>query len=156
LEYYKELLEKGQTMNKRDYKRALESDGFKDDVQLEKVMKEIEKKIRRSRNKDLGIEEEEEEVIPTFPLLDIPDEKLDEEGIKQKKAQRLHRSGYEARQRVRAEKDRERERLKDLEEKDDAYRLSDTEGWIREKRTARDVCILYISLLPSLLLDPCE
>lgn len=58
----------------------------------------------------LGGGEDEGEEEPTFPLLDVPDEDLDEAGIKQKRQQRLAKSNVEARARAKAEKEREKSR----------------------------------------------
>ncbi|KAK6341645.1 Nuclear actin-protein involved in chromatin remodeling [Orbilia brochopaga] len=138
LAYYQNLLERGKGATKKNLSRMLENDGFRDEAQLEKRIKELEKSIRRSRNKDLGIEEEEEEEVPSFPLVDTPDENLTEEEIKQKRAQRLAKAGYEARLRLRAEKEKERERLRLEAEKDEERRTNDLEGWIAEKRSMRD------------------
>ncbi|KAF3927519.1 Actin-1 [Arthrobotrys entomopaga] len=138
LTYYQHLLEKGKNETKKNYSRMLENDGFRDEAKLEKRIKELEKSIRRSRNKDLGIEEEEEEEVPSFPLLDIADEDLDEDGLKQKKAQKLLKANYEARQRVRAEKEKERERLRLEAEKEEERRTNDLDGWISEKRSMRE------------------
>ncbi|RVD85314.1 uncharacterized protein DFL_003639 [Arthrobotrys flagrans] len=138
LAYYQHILEKGKTETKKNFSRQLENEGFRDEAQLEKRLKELEKSIRRSRNKDLGIEEEEEEEVPTFPLLDTPDEELDEEGLKQKRGQRLLKANYEARQRLRAEKEKERERRRLEAEKEEEKRTNDLEGWIAEKRGMRD------------------
>jgi len=48
---------------------------------LEKKIREMEKSIRKARNKDVGDMENEEEDEPTFPLLEVPDDQLDEEGL---------------------------------------------------------------------------
>ncbi|EPS44358.1 hypothetical protein H072_1662 [Dactylellina haptotyla CBS 200.50] len=138
LTYYQHILEKGKNETKKNYSRILENEGFRDEAQLEKRIKELEKSIRRSRNKDLGIEEEEEEEVPSFPLLDVPDEDLDEDGIKQKRAQKLLKANYEARLRLRAEKEKERERIRLENEKDEERRANDLGGWIAEKRSMRD------------------
>ncbi|EWC44728.1 hypothetical protein DRE_06506 [Drechslerella stenobrocha 248] len=136
--YYHSLLERGKGETKKNFARMLENDGFRDEAQLEKRIKELEKSIRRSRNKDLGIEEEEEEEVPTFPLLEIADENLTEEEIKQKRAQRLAKSNYEARLRLRAEKEKERERQRLEAEKEEERRNNDLEGWIAEKRAMHE------------------
>lgn len=46
-----------------------------------------------------------------FPLVDTPDDELDQEGIKEKRRQRLLKSNWEARERIKKEKQEERERL---------------------------------------------
>ncbi len=139
LEYYKELQVKVAATNKKEAKRLLESDDFDDEAQLDKRIKEMEKSIRKARNKDLGEVENEEEEIPTFPLLDTPDDQLDEEGLKQKRQQRLLKSNYDARTRAKAEKEREKARLAEEQKMDDERRENDFEGWLQERRIARQV-----------------
>ncbi|KAF2432855.1 actin-like ATPase domain-containing protein [Tothia fuscella] len=145
LEYYKDFQVRLADMNKKDAKRELESEDFADQGQLEKKIREMEKSIRKARNKDLG-EPEEEEVaeVPTFPLLDTPDDQLDEEGIKQKRQQKLMKSNYDARQRAKAEKEREKVRLAEDERLDTVKREADLESWLEERRIARNEVIQKI------------
>src|ERR1700743_1145651 len=82
LAYYKDLQRKIQDTTKKEAKRLLESDDFDDETQLDKRIKEMEKQIKKARNKDVGDSGEEEQEVPTFPLLDVPDDQLDEDGIK--------------------------------------------------------------------------
>jgi actin-related protein 5 len=138
LVYYKELQVKLADVSKKEAKRILESDDFDDESQLDKKIKEMEKSIKKARNKDLGDSaEEEQEAPPTFPLLDTPDEELDEEGIKQKRQQRLMKSNYDARQRAKAEKEREKARIAEEERLDNERREADPESWVEERRVAR-------------------
>ena len=51
-------------------------------------------------------------------------------------------------ERVRAEKEKERERIRDIEQKDEERRLADIDGWVQEKRTAREVTLLHPLHLP--------
>lgn len=126
-------------MGKRDFKRLLESNDLDDESQLDKMVKELDKTIRRARKQDVG--EEEPDEVPTFPLVDVPDEELDDEGKKQKRQQRLVKSSYDARQRARAEKDAEKARLAEEERKDIEARERDLESWVNEKRAAREVLV---------------
>jgi actin-related protein 5 len=139
LAYYKELHVKLQDTNKKETKRLLESEDFDDEGQLEKRIKELEKSIKKSRNKDLGESVEEEQEVPTFPLLETPDDQLDEDGIKQKRQQRLMKSGYDARIRAKAEKEREKARIAEEERLDTEKRETDLEGWVDERRAQRQV-----------------
>lgn len=143
LEYYKELHQKIQTMTKKDAKQTLESDDFDDESQLEKKMKDMERSIRKQRNRDVGDLEEVEEP-PTYPLLDTPDADLDEEGLKQKRQQRLMKSNHDARARAKAEKDREKARLAEEQRLDDERRERDPESWLEERRVARQAMIQKI------------
>lgn len=144
LVYYKDLQQRVQATTKKEGKRLLESDDFDDESQLEKKIREMEKSIRKARNKDVGDMENEEEDEPTFPLLEVPDDQLDEEGLKQKRQQRLMKSNHEARARAKAEKEREKARLAEEEQLDNERREKDLEGWLEERRLARQTIIQKI------------
>jgi actin-related protein 5 len=138
LEYYVQLQQTMQEITtKKERVRVLESNDFEDEGQLDKRVKELEKGIKKARNKDLGDVEEEAVEEPTFPLLEIPDEQLDEEGIKQKRQQRLMKSNYDARQRAKVEREKEKARLAEEQRLDDERREADPQTWIDERRIAR-------------------
>ena len=140
LEYYKDLQQRLVGQTKKETKRLLDEDEFKDEAQLDKMIKEMEKSVRKARNKDLGVTDNvEEEEVPAFPLLDIPDEQLDEAGLKQKRHQRLLKSGVEARARAKIEKEQEKARKAEEQRLDDERRLTDLEGWLEDRRAARAV-----------------
>ena len=140
LEYYKDLQQRLVGQTKKEMKRLLDEDEFKDEAQLDKLIKDMEKSVRKARNKDLGVTDNvEEEEVPAFPLLDIPDEQLDEAGLKQKRHQRLLKSGVEARARAKIEKEQVKARKAEEQRLDDERRLNDLEGWLEDRRTARAV-----------------
>ncbi|KAF2097217.1 actin-like ATPase domain-containing protein [Rhizodiscina lignyota] len=143
LSYYKELQEKIALTSKKEARRMLESDDFDDESQLDKKVKELEKSIRKARKQDVGDVEEPEEA-PVFPLLEIPDETLDEEGLKQKRQQRLMKSNYDARQRAKAEKEREKAKAAEEERLDNEKRENNLDGWVEERRVARQAAIQKI------------
>ena len=145
LEYYKELQQGLASQTKKEVKRILEAEDLKDEAHLERVIRDLDRSIRRSRNKDLGVEEPEEqqqEGEATFPLLQVPDEELDEAGLKEKRHQRLMKSNVDARQRAKAEKERERIRREEEARLDRERRENDLEGWVGERRDARQVWVL--------------
>lgn len=146
LAYYKELQIRLSETTKKEGKRILEGEDFDDEAQLEKRIRELDKSIRKARNKDVGDLEEEENEPPTFPLVDVPDDQLDEEGLKQKRQQRLMKSNYEARQRAKAEKEREKARIAEEERLDNERRENDPETWIDERRAARQVRFPNVTL----------
>lgn len=137
LEYYKQLQERIQGITKKEAKRMLESDDFDDEVQLDKRIKDMERSVRKARNKDVGDLEEESQEPPSYPLLDTPDDQLDEEGIKQKRHQRLLKSNHDARARAKAEKEAEKARVAEEERRDAEKREKDPEGWLGERRAHR-------------------
>ena len=99
---------------KKEQRRLLDDEELKDEAALERIIRDLDKSIKKSRNKDLGAPDEEESLedqLNKFPLLDVPDDQLDENGIKEKRHQRLMKSGVEARIRAKAEKERERARI---------------------------------------------
>lgn len=145
LEYYIQLqAQLEEITTKKEKARVLESNDFDDENQLNKRVKELESSIKKTRNKDLGDVEEEQVEEPTFPLLDIPDDQLDEEGIKQKRQQRLMKSNYDARQRAKIEKEKEKARQAEEQRLDDERRETDPQGWIDERRIARQAIIQKI------------
>ncbi|KAJ6023705.1 hypothetical protein N7540_004502 [Penicillium herquei] len=138
LEYWKSIQEKLATETKKEIRRVLESEDLKDEAHLERMIRDLEKSIKRSRNKDLGIEETEEQPEEmSFPLLDIPDEQLDEAGLKEKRHQRLMKSNVEARARAKAEKEAEKARRDEEERLDREKRENHFEEWISERRINR-------------------
>jgi actin-related protein 5 len=138
LEYYIQLQAQLQEITtKKEKARVLESNDFDDENQLDKRVKELEKGIKKARTKDVGDAEEEQQEEPTFPLLDTPDDQLDEEGIKQKRQQRLMKSNYDARQRAKIEKEKEKARLAEEQRLDDERREADPETWIDERRMSK-------------------
>jgi actin-related protein 5 len=140
LEYYRDLQQRIVGQTKKETKRLLDEDEFKDEAQLDKMIKDMEKSVRKARNKDLGVPDNvEEEEVPSFPLLDIPDDQLDEAGLKQKRHQRLLKSGVEARARAKVEKEQERARIAEEQRLDDERRVNDLEGWLEARRASRAV-----------------
>ncbi|KAL2001026.1 hypothetical protein VTN02DRAFT_2339 [Thermoascus thermophilus] len=145
LEYYRDLQRSLANEPKREVKRILDAEDLKDEAHLERTIRDLERSIKRSRNRDLGVEETEgpaEEA--SFPLLDVPDEELDEAGLKEKRHQRLMKSNIEARQRAKAEKEREKARREEEERRDRERRENDFEGWVAERRQARQALLQKI------------
>lgn len=140
LEYFKELQQRLPGQTKKEVKRLLDEDEFKDEVQLDKTIKELEKSVRKARNKDIGGPENAEEAgEATFPLLEIADADLDEAGLRQKRHQRLMKSNVDARARAKVEKEQEKARVAMEERLDDEWREKDKEGWLEDRRAGRAV-----------------
>ncbi|KAN0106204.1 actin-like ATPase domain containing protein [Hyaloscypha variabilis] len=139
LDYYRDLQSKLANESKKEVKRLLDSEDMKDEAALERTIKELDKSIRKARTKDVGGPEVEEEVEePDFSLLEIPDDQLDEAGIKAKRHQRLMKSNHEARARAKAEKEKEKARVAEEQRLDEEKREKDLEGWLQERRNARE------------------
>jgi actin-related protein 5 len=105
--------------------------------ELEVWVKKTESNIKRKQKKDAGEEEVEED--PVFPLVDRPDEELTEDEIREKRKQRLMKAGWEARVKIREEKQREKERVEEEKRKEEEERQLDPEGWARKMRLQHEV-----------------
>ncbi|KAH0606002.1 uncharacterized protein H6S33_004459 [Morchella sextelata] len=143
LEYYKSIQARATSDTKRDFKRLLESNDFPSEAHLAKKIKELDLTIRRARKQDIG-PEEEEEGPKEFPLLEVPDEDLDEEGRKQKRHQKLMKSNHDARQRAKAEKEAEKARIAEEAQRDVESRERDLEAWVGQRRAAREALLAKI------------
>ena len=147
LDYYKDLQGKLVNQTKKEIKRLLDEDEFKDEAQLDKTIKEMEKSVRKARNKDIGGSDNvEEEAEATFPLLEIPDDQLDDAGLKEKRHQRLMKSNIDARARAKIEKEKEKARIAEEERLDNERRDNDPGGWLEERRAARTVSMLHLQM----------
>lgn len=135
LEYYKQLQTRVEEAPKKDQKKMLDREGFKDMSGLNRKMTDLNKVIKKARNEDVGDEEETEP--PSFPLVEIPDDKLDAEQIKEKKKQRLMKANYDARMRAKEEKEKENERQEEEKRKDAEWRERDLADWISTRREER-------------------
>ena len=134
-------------LTKKEQRRILDDEEFKDEATLLRIIRDLDKSIKKSRNKDLGAPEEEETLeaqLNKFPLLDIADDQLDEEGIKEKRHQRLMKSGVEARIRAKQEKERERVRIAEEERLDDLKRETQFDDWIAGRHAQREELLLRI------------
>lgn len=78
-------------------------------------------------------------MVPSFPLVDVPDSELSEEQKKEKKKQRLLKASWDARERARIAKEEEKAREADAARQEEERRLRDPEGWLEEMRTKREV-----------------
>lgn len=137
LEYYKNLQNRLADETKKETRRQLDSHDIKDEAQMDKIIKELERSIKKARTKDVGGDPEEEQESPDFSLLAVADDQLDEAQLKQKRQQRLLKSNHEARARAKAEKEAEKARVADEERRDKERRENDLEGWLEDKRQAR-------------------
>lgn len=127
------------TMLEEDWQDALLNAEFEDEADLNKSIRNIESAIKKSAKASLDEEDVVEE--PTFPLLDTPDEELNDDQIKEKRKQRLAKAGYDARMKLRAEKQAEKERLAEEKRLDDEARERDPAGWAANLRVEHEKTI---------------
>jgi actin-related protein 5 len=123
------------TQSSGEIETKLEEFGFSSIKDLDDYLNKLEKSLTRARNKELGIDENEQKEQPSFPLIDVPDHTLNEEDLKEKRKQKLMKAGYDARIRIKREKEQERLRLLQLEQADTKLRESDFQTWLENLRT---------------------
>ncbi|KAI6153133.1 chromatin remodeling complex subunit [Pisolithus tinctorius] len=129
--------------NKREWQNTLLEEGFDDDAALDETIKKLEQDLKKVRKKESeGQDEPTEE--PTFTLVDVPDAELDEEGLKEKKKQKLLKAGFEARARARREKEKEREEREAEERRDEEERENDFDGWAGRLRKEQEAIMSRI------------
>lgn len=118
------------------------------ELALEETIKKLAADVKKARSKrEPGAEvDEPPQEEPSYPLLDVPDADLDEEGLKEKKKQRLLKAGFEARVRARKEKEKEKEEREREEKKEEEERETDLGGWSRKLRAEQEVNTSFKSL----------
>ncbi|PIA19163.1 actin-like ATPase domain-containing protein [Coemansia reversa NRRL 1564] len=124
----------------RSYAMRLAEAGIEDDRDLEEAISNAQQIVSRAQNKELGIEPEEKE-MPTFLLVNIPDEELTEEQKQEKRKQVLLKAGYDARMRARVEKEKEKVRQDEIARQDDERRLNHFDEWLADLKEKRDKTI---------------
>ncbi|EKM83345.1 hypothetical protein AGABI1DRAFT_116869 [Agaricus bisporus var. burnettii JB137-S8] len=130
---------------KREWMSRLQSEGYDSDAALEQAIKKLDAAVSRGRKKEQGIIEPDEPAEePSFPLLDVPDAELDEDGVKEKKKQKLLKAGYDARVRARKEKEREREEKEREIKKEEDERENDFEAWSNRLRIEQEALMTRI------------
>jgi len=130
---YLEELEKLMKLKDKDedaFKDGLDEYEMDDEDDLKKTIEKLTSYITKANNKKLGIEEETKEK-PVFPLLDIPDDQLTPEERNQKRRQKMLKASYEAREKIKKEKEEERLRIEEEKRKEEEKRLKDPEGWLK-------------------------
>ncbi|KAI3615652.1 chromatin remodeling complex subunit [Moniliophthora roreri] len=145
LQYLLSLKESKGDLPKREWQNKLNSEGFDDDATLDETIKKLDTDLKRTRKKEANIGGDEPmEETPSFPLADVPDDQLDEEGLKEKKKQKLLKAGFEARARARKEKEREREEKEREEKKEEEERDADLGAWSRRMRQEQETLMARI------------
>lgn len=137
LDFYTGLKAYAKRETKKEFLHRLQQDNIESEAVLDARISTLEALIKKARNKDLGIVEEEVKQVPDFSLVDVADEELNDGQLKQKRAQKLMKYGYDARIRAKAERETQRAMLEAEQKADDEKRVREPQVWILEKRVAR-------------------
>lgn len=135
-EYFGKIRERLPTMTKKAQQQLLKEENFDDEADFNKYLASLEASLKRARKQDIGESSDDpSSEVPSFPLIDIPDDQLTEDAIKEKRKQKLMKANYDARLRAKAEKQAEQERIAEEERKDSEWRKTNLQGWIHDRRT---------------------
>lgn len=132
--HYSELRDSLEGLSKTEAERCVVAEEFKDVADLHKFLEGLQRSIRKFYNADE--EEKEEEVDPAvaWPLTEVSDTELTGEEIKEKRRQKLMKSNYEARMRMKEEKKRKEEERVQYEKDQEEWRQCDLKDWSSAKR----------------------
>ncbi|KAL5535093.1 ARP5 [Sanghuangporus sanghuang] len=144
LKFYKEKTEAQSDTSTEATTKLATSLGFDDTDELRQYMKKLEKDINERRKRNATDADDLEKEEPSFPLVDVPDEELDEEALKEKRKQKMMKAGWEARERTRREKEREREEKEAEEQREAEERERDLEGWAERTRREHEATMTRI------------
>ncbi|TRM62949.1 hypothetical protein BD626DRAFT_497076 [Schizophyllum amplum] len=138
-----ELRDSRDDMDEDEWQTQLEEYDFNDATELDEAIEKSEADIKRSKKKDADGDEIMDE--PSYPLLDVPDEDLDEDDLKEKKKQRLLKAGQEARARARKEKEKEKEQKEREDRLEQDEREADLKGWSQRHREEHEALMQRIN-----------
>ena len=130
---------------KAQFMHELEKMGFVNEQELRREVSQLHQTITKIKNKMAGLDDSNDAEehhpapppMPSFPLVDQPDDQLNQEQRKEKKKQRLLKAGWEARQRIRLEKQQKRQAELEQERQEEQRRLEDPQRYIQELREKR-------------------
>ena len=108
-EYFSKFKEDNSSLSPKEFETKLIENGFDDLEDFKKYMGSLERSLKRANQG--GEDDHEEEIDPSsvWPLVDIPDDQLTAEQIKEKRKQKLHKANFEARERNKEIKRQEEE-----------------------------------------------
>ncbi|KAG8730833.1 Nuclear actin-protein involved in chromatin remodeling, partial [Ceratobasidium sp. 428] len=111
---------------KLDFQHRIRTEGFDSEEALENTIKKLENDLKKARKKE-GEE--------------MDDAPLDEDGIKEKRRQKLLKAGYEARIRARKEKEAARKEKEEEERRELEERTLDPAGWAAKLREDHELLV---------------
>ncbi|KAF8525246.1 chromatin remodeling complex subunit [Hysterangium stoloniferum] len=137
---YLQVLKSSKT-NSTDFMDRIKADGFYDEISLDEAIKKLETSVKRRRKKNLVENEEAATEEPLWPLADVPDDQLDEDGLKEKRRQKLMKAGYEARLKNRRGKEREKALKEEAARRENEEREHDLQGWTSKIRAEHEAAM---------------
>lgn len=131
--YYTKLEQENQGVLEAEWLEIIQGEEFTLASEFRKYVNGLHKAIQKADNPD---EEIEDELDPTtaWPLVDIADDKLSADQIKEKRKQKLNKGNWEAREKLKQQKQEEKERQEKFEKEQEEWRQRDLEDYCTTKR----------------------
>lgn len=139
--YYSQLRDEIAALSKTEAERRVVAEDFDSVADLNKYIENLERSLKRSRSQNVDEPEEEVDPATAWPLAEVPDAELLEEQVKEKRRQKLLKSNYDARMRVKEEKQRAEEEKVRYEKEQQEWRERDLDEWCTAKRLELAQCI---------------
>ncbi|KAI9009163.1 putative chromatin remodeling complex subunit [Hyaloraphidium curvatum] len=125
----------------RGYAAKLKWHQLKGDEDLDAALEEAEGDLHRirvgGRKGRRDPERADDDKPPPTDLLDVPDDALTEDQKREKKRQRSLKASWEAREKIKREKEEVQRRTEEAARKEEEKRRDDFEGWLKEKHERR-------------------
>lgn len=137
LEYYSQVKEQLKDQPKKKVLSILQNSGFDDERDFKKYLYNLERSLKKSQaanEEGDEVDDDQDANQNKFELLEIPDENLSEDQIKEKRKQRILKASLEARRKAKEEKEKALQEEEERMIKEREWRESDLEGWIKDKR----------------------
>ncbi|KAI5969691.1 ARP5 [Candida margitis] len=135
-DYYSKLKEDNADLPAPEFESLIMRDGFDDLDDFKKYMGSLERSLKRAAHAedDGGDEDEDMDPAKAWPLVDIPDDQLTPDQIKEKRKQKLLKANAEARERNKELKRQEQEEQMLREEEEQRWRDRDLDDWSTTKK----------------------
>ncbi|OLY81687.1 Actin-like protein arp5 [Smittium mucronatum] len=134
---FQEILNYAETDNLSLFESKLKEYGFENKQELIAEIKKNESSIKKARDKDLGIVSVEHKETPAFDLIEIPDDQLSPEDLKEKRKQKLMKANIEARERIRAAKLEEERKKEEEINRDNELKQNNFAFWLEQIKNKR-------------------
>ncbi|CAN3374379.1 hypothetical protein DIURU_000742 [Diutina rugosa] len=133
LDYYTKLKEDNAHLTEEEFLAVVQENEFESISEFRKYVANLEKTLKKSNN---GEEDEDEPVDPAtaWPLVDIPDDQLTPDQVKDKRKQRLAKGNWEAREKLKQAKLEEQAKKEQYEREQREWRERDLEDYTTTKR----------------------
>lgn len=119
---------------------------FRNDAALDKGLAEAEAELLKirtgsGRHKKKTLEDYENEKPPPTDLLDIPDDTLTPDMLREKRRQRTMKANWDVRERLRKERDEKAAKAQEAARREEDRRVNDFQNWLAEKHERRKVLV---------------